>query len=86
MSHQEWSLIPVFLWLVFMGLLLEHPSSFSSGLVSPPLTNSFVQYQGRLSYRLCLSHILVIIRDPVCAADVSAEPKPNGSVLDFTDL
>lgn len=60
-SGGEWSLIPVGLWLVFLGLILEHPSSFSSRLVSPLLTNPFVLYLGRISYSIYLSHILVII-------------------------
>jgi peptidoglycan/LPS O-acetylase OafA/YrhL len=61
LSERQWSLIPVLLWLVFMGLLLEHPSSFSSRLVAPLLTNPVVLYLGRISYSLYLSHILVII-------------------------
>ena len=47
--------------MAFLGLLLEHPSSFSSRLVSPLFTNPFVLYLGRISYSLYLSHILVII-------------------------
>ena len=61
LSGNAWSLFPVGLWIVFMGLLLEHSSSFSSTLVSPLLTNPIVLYLGRLSYSLYLSHILVII-------------------------
>jgi peptidoglycan/LPS O-acetylase OafA/YrhL len=61
LSGRAWSLIPVVLWIAFLGLLLEHPSSFSSRLVSPLLTNPFVLYLGRISYSLYLSHILVII-------------------------
>ena len=61
LSGHAWALFPVGLWIVFMGLLLEHPSSFSSTLVSPLLTNPIVQYLGRISYSLYLSHIVVII-------------------------
>lgn len=60
-SGHEWSLIPIGLWIAFMGLLLEPPSSFSSRLLSPLLTNPFLLYLGRISYSLYLSHILVII-------------------------
>jgi peptidoglycan/LPS O-acetylase OafA/YrhL len=61
LSGNAWSLIPVGLWIASLGLLLEQPSSFSSRLVSPLLTNPLVLYLGRLSYSLYLSHILVIM-------------------------
>ena len=61
LSGRAWDLIPVGLWMAFLGLLLEHPSSLSSRLVSPLLTNPFVLYLGRISYSLYLSHVLVII-------------------------
>ena len=61
LSERQWSLMPVLLWLVFMGLLLEQPSSFSTRLVGPLLTNPVVQYVGRISYSLYLSHFLVIM-------------------------
>jgi len=54
-------MIPVGLWMAFLGLLLEHPSSLSSRLVAPLLANPIVLYLGRISYSLYLSHILVII-------------------------
>jgi peptidoglycan/LPS O-acetylase OafA/YrhL len=61
LSGNAWPLIPVGLWIAFLGLLLEQSSSFSSRLVTPLLTNPLVLYLGRLSYSLYLSHILVII-------------------------
>ena len=61
LSGRAWEMIPVALWMAFLGLLLEHPSSFSSRLMSPLLTNPFVLYLGRISYSLYLSHVLVII-------------------------
>jgi peptidoglycan/LPS O-acetylase OafA/YrhL len=61
LSGRAWSLIPVCLWLAFLGLLLEHPSSLSSRLVAPLLTNPIMLYLGRISYSLYLSHILVIV-------------------------
>lgn len=60
-SGNSWPLIPVVLWVIFLGLILEHPSSLSSRLVSPLLTNSVVQYLGRISYSIYLSHALVMI-------------------------
>ncbi len=60
-GRASWSLIPVGLWIAFLGLLLEQPSSVSSRLVAPLLTNPVVLYLGRISYSLYLSHILVII-------------------------
>jgi len=61
LSGHALSWIPVGLWMAFLGLLLEPPSSFSSRLVAPLLTNPFVLYLGRISYSLYLSHFLVII-------------------------
>lgn len=61
LSGPSWSLIPVAVWMVFLGLLLEHPSSFSFRLVSPLFTNPIALHLGRISYSIYLSHILVII-------------------------
>ena len=61
LSGPAWALLPVGLWIAFLGLLLEHPTSLSSRLVSPLLTNPVMLYLGRISYSLYLSHILVII-------------------------
>ena len=61
LSDHSLLLIPIELWLVFMGLILEHPSSLSSRLTSPLFANPFVQFLGRISYSIYLSHILVII-------------------------
>lgn len=61
LSGPAWALIPVGLWIAFLGLLLEHPTSLSSRLVSPLLTNPVMLYLGRISYSLYLSHILVMI-------------------------
>ena len=55
------ALIPIGLWIVFLGLLLERSSSLSSRLVAPLLTNPIVLYLGRISYSVYLSHILLII-------------------------
>lgn len=61
LSGNAASLIPVGLWIVFLGLLFERHSSLSSRLVSPLLTNPVVLYLGRISYSLYLSHMLVIM-------------------------
>lgn len=61
LSGRVWSLIPIELWIAFLGLLLEQPSSYSSRLMAPLLTNPVMLYLGRISYSLYLSHILVII-------------------------
>ena len=61
LSDRAWSLIPIVLWIAFLGLLLEHPHSYSTRLVSPLFTNPFVLYLGRISYSLYLSHMLVMI-------------------------
>ena len=55
------ALIPIGLWVMFLGLLLERSSSLSSRLVAPLLTNPVVCYLGRISYSVYLSHFLVII-------------------------
>jgi hypothetical protein len=60
-SGHAGSLIPIGLWMGILGLLLEHPSSLCSRLVSPLLTNSVVLYLVRISYSLYLIHLLVII-------------------------
>jgi peptidoglycan/LPS O-acetylase OafA/YrhL len=52
--------IPVGLWFVFFGVVLERPSSLSSRLTSPIFTNAVSQHLGKISYSIYLSHILVI--------------------------
>jgi len=55
------NLIPLILWIIFLGLLLEDPASLSSRLMAPLFTNRVAQYLGRISYSIYLSHMLVII-------------------------
>lgn len=55
-----WSPVPWMLWLVFLGLILEQPSSRARRLLSPSFTNPVSQYLGRISYSIYLSHMLVI--------------------------
>jgi peptidoglycan/LPS O-acetylase OafA/YrhL len=58
-SHHK--LVPIALWIAFFGLLLEPPSSYSSRLVAWLFTNRFVQFLGRISYSIYLSHLLIIV-------------------------
>lgn len=55
-----WSPIPWLLWLVFLGLILEQPSSRARRSIAPLFTNPAAQSLGRISYSIYLSHMLVI--------------------------
>jgi len=55
------SLIPVGLWIVFMGAILERSTSLASRVVSPFFTNALNLYLGRISYSIYLTHILIIV-------------------------
>jgi peptidoglycan/LPS O-acetylase OafA/YrhL len=54
-------LIPICLWIIFLGLLLEKPESYSRRLLSKFFENPVSQFLGRISYSIYLSHILVLI-------------------------
>jgi len=54
-------LIPVALWVAFLGLILEHRSSLSWRMFSSVFTNRVAQRLGRVSYSLYLSHMLVLV-------------------------
>jgi peptidoglycan/LPS O-acetylase OafA/YrhL len=54
------SLIPIILWIVFLGLVLEQPSSRAHRLLSPFFTHPAVRYLGSISFSVYLSHMLVI--------------------------
>ncbi len=60
-------LTPVILWIAFLGLILEPPSSRSSRLVSPLFTNRPIQYIGRISYSFYLIHLplLALVQYPL---------------------
>jgi peptidoglycan/LPS O-acetylase OafA/YrhL len=53
-------LTPLVIWLIFLGLILEHPGSFCSRALSPLFTHRWPQCLGRISYSLYLSHLLLI--------------------------
>jgi peptidoglycan/LPS O-acetylase OafA/YrhL len=53
-------LVPVALWIAFLGLILEHRSTFTWRIVSSLFTNRIVQRLGRLSYSIYLSHMLLL--------------------------
>ena len=55
-----WSVVPAILWLVFLGLMLEQPTSRAHRVLSPLFTNPVAQFLGRISYSVYLSHMLII--------------------------
>ena len=54
-------LIPVALWLAFLGLILEQRSSSSWRLLSPVFTNRIAHRLGQISYSIYLSHTLMLL-------------------------
>lgn len=54
------SLIPIALWIAFLGLILEPRSSYSWRIVSFLFTNRIAQRLGRVSYSIYLSHLLLL--------------------------
>jgi peptidoglycan/LPS O-acetylase OafA/YrhL len=56
----RFQLIPVVIWIIFLGLILEHPGSWSARKISPLFTHPWAQYLGRISYSLYLSHMLLM--------------------------
>lgn len=59
-SARTWSQIPLILWILFIGLILEPRHSYASRCLMPLFENKVTQYLGRISYSIYLSHILVI--------------------------
>jgi peptidoglycan/LPS O-acetylase OafA/YrhL len=58
--ERAWSQIPLIIWILFIGLVLEPRHSYASRCLMPLLENKVTQYLGRISYSIYLSHILVI--------------------------
>jgi peptidoglycan/LPS O-acetylase OafA/YrhL/uncharacterized protein involved in exopolysaccharide biosynthesis len=54
-------LIPVALWVAFLGLILEHRASMSWRLLSPMFTNRIAHRLGQISYSIYLSHTLMLL-------------------------
>ena len=52
--------VPIALWVAFLGLLLENPASLPAGSLSRLFTSPFIQFLGRISYSIYLAHVLVI--------------------------
>ena len=61
LSGKQVIFIPFCLWMIFFGLLCEHPAAVSARGLLPIFTNRAAQYLGRISYSIYLSHMLVII-------------------------
>jgi peptidoglycan/LPS O-acetylase OafA/YrhL len=61
LSGKQVSFIPFCLWMIFFGLLCEHPAAVSARWLLPWFENPVAQYFGRISYSIYLSHYLVII-------------------------
>jgi peptidoglycan/LPS O-acetylase OafA/YrhL len=53
--------IPICLWIMFLGLLLESTESYSRKILSQFFIHPIVQFLGKISYSIYLSHILVMI-------------------------
>lgn len=53
-------LIPICLWIAFLGLLLEPQGSYSRRFLSIPFSHPIPQFLGKISYSIYLSHILVM--------------------------
>ena len=54
-------LISISLWVMFLGLLLEHPDSLSRRFLARIFEHPLAQFIGRISYSIYLSHILVLV-------------------------
>jgi len=60
MYKLSWGLIPIALWIAFLGVLLEPSGSWSSRLATPWFTNPVSRHLGKISYSVYLSHYLLI--------------------------
>ena len=49
------------MWIMFLGLLLEHPESHSRKYLAQFFEHPLAQFIGRISYSIYLSHILVLV-------------------------
>ncbi len=60
-SGRSVNLFPVCAWLVFFGLLLETPASRTARVLLPVFDHRVIQYLGRISYSIYLSHWPVLV-------------------------
>ena len=75
-------LVPLVLWIMFFGLILEHPASVCSRLISPLFTHRLPQFLGRISYSLYLSHMLLMGIAQFCILNLAPGlPRPVHFVL-----
>ena len=54
-------LFSIYLWIIFMGLIMENQQSYSSKACRKLFTNLPSQFLGRISYGIYLSHIMVML-------------------------
>ncbi len=59
-GEARFRLVPVALWIAFLGLILEHRSTFSWRIASSLFTNRVALRLGRVSYSIYLSHMLLL--------------------------
>jgi peptidoglycan/LPS O-acetylase OafA/YrhL len=60
LGHRYSTLIPICLWLVVLGLLMERGENAWVSIVTKPLLLPFVQFVGRISYSLYLCHMILL--------------------------
>ena len=54
-------LVPIALWIAFLGLILEHRSTISCRIASSLFTNRIALRLGQVSYSIYLSHMLLLV-------------------------
>jgi len=59
LGHRNPQLIPVCVWMIVLGLLLEREGRLAKLLVAP-FCNPFAQFVGRISYSMYLCHMILL--------------------------
>ena len=81
----RFQMVPLMLWIIFLGLILDSPGSLSSRVLSPLFTHRLPQYLGRISYSLYLCHMLVMSIIQYCMLKLAPGlPQPVHFVLLLT--